>query len=246
MINVRSIFLVAALGLIGFSLHAQINEGIIEYEYRMDIHRNIPPEREQLKAMIPQFQEQKFVLFFNESESLYKATEEDEAMVNMGMGGGMRISMNMPRAETYVNKQAEEVLVMQDFVGKTYLISEPLKLGPWRVGNEMMEIAGYMCMMAWYNDTVTNQEVTAWFTMEIRPFTGPDRFVGLPGAVLALDINNGERVWVARKIEEKELAPGDIRVPGRGERLTREAYEQMVKEQRERMGARGGAMPFGF
>jgi len=94
-------------------------------------------------------------------------------------------------------------------------------------------------MMAWYTDTLQGQEITAWFTPQIQPFLGPDRFVTLPGTVLAVDINNGEQVWVAREVEIRELKNTETRKPSRGEQITREDYRKLVEEQMQRMNTGG-------
>ncbi len=235
----KSYFFFLPLLMMGFILSAQTDQGKIIYEYSMDLHRSIPPEREEIKAMIPQFNEQTYQLVFNGAESLYK--EVEESVPSRGRGG-MGFAMRMPETQTYVNRDNKEVVVRLEFLGRAYLVTEPLELGSWRMGDEMMEIEGYMCMMAWYHDTIQDQEVTAWFTPDIRPFTGPDRYVSLPGTVLALDINNGERVWVARHIELGEVEDQPIVPPARGERLSREEYLEMMQDARERMGGRG----FGF
>jgi len=228
-------------------LQGQVHYGMIEYEVTIDIHRNIPPEREELKAMIPQFQTVPYQLIFNDTESLYKPKDDPDADLSRGRGpgggGGMRM-MRVPRAETHINKTSREVTVAQDFMGTNYLIAESLEIAPWRIGDQVMDIEGYMCMMAWYTDTVQNQEITAWFTPQIQPFLGPDRYVTLPGTVLAVDVNNGERVWVARKIEIREVRSSELRKPNRGQRISREDFNKMVQEQMERMGARGAAFRF--
>lgn len=225
------------------SLLAQVAEGVIRYEITIDMHRSIPPEREEMKAMIPQFRTETYELFFNQQESLYKAKEDPEADLAVNRGG-MRMVMRMPRTETYIDKEKREVTVLQDFMGTNYLITEPLDIAPWRIGHEQMEIAGYMCMMAWYNDTIQNQEITAWFTPQIQPFLGPDRYVTLPGTVLAVDINNGERVWVAREVVPREVRRNEVRRPTRGEKITREEFRKMVQEQMERMGGATRGMRF--
>lgn len=226
------------------SLLGQISQGVIEYEVTMDVHRSIPPEREELKAMIPQFRTDNFQLFFNEQESLYKTKDDPEADLRQGgRGGGMRM-MRAPRTETHIDKESREVTVLQDFMGTNYLITEPLDIAPWRIGDQMMDIAGYMCIMAWYTDTLQNQEITAWFTPHIQPFLGPDRYVTLPGTVLAVDINNGERVWVARKIDIRDVRAAELRKPNRGEKITREEFRKLVEEQMERMNMRGVGMRF--
>ncbi|MDR4987292.1 MAG: GLPGLI family protein [Bacteroidales bacterium] len=233
------------LQLFVFATFAQNIAGVIEYEFTMDLHRNIPPGREAMKAMIPQHHTSHFQLFFNEEESLYRIMEDEESALQAGrQGGGMRMMMQGMRSETYTSKKDRKILVQQDVMGTTYLIEEPLEIGQWRVGDEILEIAGYSCMMAWYTDTVLNQEVTAWFTMELPAFTGPERYVTLPGTVLAVDINNGERVWVARNIQLEAAPEVEIQPPTRGRKLTRDEFNAMLQEQRERMNNRGTPLRF--
>lgn len=225
------------LVLIGATASAQSGRGMIVYEYSIDMHRIIPPEREELKSMIPQFNEQKYELIFNESESLYRIREAEHAGPVRGRGR-MSFGGQMDKKVVYVDNENKEVTVREEFLGKNYIITGPLQLGPWRMGDEMMEIEGYMCMMAWHHDTIQDQKLTAWFTPDIRPFTGPDRFVSLPGTVLALDINNGEKVWVARQIELGGTNNEDMEPPSGGERITRKEYLEMMKEAMERMEGR--------
>ncbi len=242
----RSFIVLLFMGfmLLSMSLHAQTQAGIIEYEFTIDLHRNIPPEREAMKAMIPQFRETKHQLLFNPKASLYtEIVDKDSEFERSGPGRGMRM-MGMAGAETFVNRDTKVIIVQQDFIGTTYLISESLGLGPWRMGDEILEIAGYDCMMAWKIDTVLNQEITAWFTMDLPSFLGPERYVNLPGTVLAVDINNGERVWVAREIILEEPEESLIQQPTRGQNLTRNEFNDMMREQIERMNRQGRQIRF--
>src|SRR6188474_1095115 len=56
----------------------QANEGMITYETKLNMHRTLPKEREEMKKMIPEFRVSQQQLFFNANESLYKPVEEDE------------------------------------------------------------------------------------------------------------------------------------------------------------------------
>lgn len=238
----KSILLIVLLG-VAPGLFGQVSQGVINYEVRMDVHRSLPPDRQELKAMIPQFRTENFQLFFTPTESLYKAIE-DQAQQPMGGGGGggIRMMMRSPRTETHVNRESRERTVFQDVMGRNFLISDTLGIEPWKFGYEQMEIAGYMCMMAWYTDTVAKQEITVWFTPQLPPFMGPDKYVTLPGTVLAVDINNGERVWVARQIEAREVKPAEVRKPSRGEKMTREQFNKFVEEQMQRLNPGGGTI----
>ncbi len=235
----KSLFFILLMGMAA-SISAQISQGVINYEVRMDVHRSLPPERQELKAMIPQFRTDNFQLFFTPTESLYKAIEDQVHQPMGGGGGGMRMMMRAPKTETHVDRETRVRTVFQDVMGRNFLITDTLSIEPWKFGNEQMEIAGYMCMMAWYSDTVAKQEITAWFTPQLPPFLGPDKYVTLPGTVLAVDINNGERVWVARQIEAREVKPAEVRKPSRGEKMTREEFNKFVEEQMQRMNPGGG------
>jgi GLPGLI family protein len=219
---------------------AQIREGVIEYELRMDMHRNIPAEREEMKKMIPQYRTQQFQLFFNDQASHFKPIEEDEDLEVSG--GGRTMRFRMPQIETYIDLMTKLVIQDQEFMGKQYLIHDTLTMIPWKIGTHRLEIAGYDCQMAYYHDEEKKQEITAWFTSQIQPFVGPDRYTNLPGTVLAVDINNGERTWVARKVQFKALKKNDIKKPAKGEVITQNDYRKMVEEQMEKMRQQGGGM----
>jgi GLPGLI family protein len=234
----RFIFLVLLMGIV-FSVSGQPSQGVITYEVRMDVHRSLPADRQELKAMIPQFRIENYQLFFTPAASLYKAKEE-ETPPTVGGGGGMRMMMRMPKSETFIDRESRERTVFQDMLGRNFLIVDTMGIEPWKFGNEQMEIAGYMCLMAWFTDTVAKQEVTAWFAPQLPPFMGPDKYVTLPGTVLAVDINNGERVWVARQIEAREVKPAEVRKPSRGDKMTREEFNKFVEEQMQRMNPGGG------
>ncbi|HSV87131.1 MAG TPA: GLPGLI family protein [Bacteroidales bacterium] len=215
---------------------AQVSNGVIHYELTTDVHRNLPADRPELRNMLPQFRTDNFSLFFNSDATAYKPGAEQTQEITGG-GGGMRMVMRMPRNETHIDRNTRIRTVSLDFMGRNILVVDTLGIHPWRFGNETMKIAGYTSMMAWYKDTVNNVEVTAWFTPQLPPFQGPDRFVTLPGTVLAVDINNGERVWVARSIEAREVTATELSIqkPSRAEVMSRQQFEAFLEIQRQRM-----------
>lgn len=226
----------------------QVTQGVIHFETKINLHRNIPPEREGMKNMIPEYRTSKEQLFFNAGETLYKPVIEDED--EEVQAGGMRMRFGAPQAETYINTDTQIRTVGQEFMGKKYIIEDTLKMSPWKFGTETKNILGYTCKQAYFTDQVQimmngqqqtrTAEITAWYTDQIRPFLGPERFNTLPGAVLAVDINNGERVIVATKVENRELKKNELKIPSGGTKVTQEEYRKIVAEQMERMRANGG------
>lgn len=231
-------------------------QGVITYENRVNMHRNIPADRQEMKAMVPEFRTTKMQLFFNAEESLYKPVIEDEEEQFSG-SGGVRMSFRMPKTETYTNNATSLIFALQELMGKKYLITDTVKMSPWKLGTETKDIMGYTCRMAYFTSTqeittmrvengtptpekrTITQEITAWYTDQIRPSLGPERYNTLPGTVLALDINNGERVIVARNIELRELKKDELKVPDAGTKVSQAEFRKIQEEQMEKMRANG-------
>lgn len=238
---------------VAVSLIASINvltaqtatEGVINYEVKVNMHRRIPKEREEMKAMIPEFRTEKQQLFFNANESLYKKLEEDseEEMSSSSGGGGVTIRMQAPKIEIFLDNASQARFTKQEFMGKEYLIQDTLKVSPWKFGTETKVIQGYECKQAYYTDETRPEqkmEITAWYTDKIRPFLGPERFQSLPGTILAVDVNNGERVIVAKTIEFRTLKKSELKQPSGGTKTTQAQFRAMVDEQMKKMGGSGG------
>lgn len=242
---------------------AQTPEGVITYESKINMHRRLPPERAEMKTMIPEYRTTKEQLFFNADESLYKPLIEDEedqefSSTSSG-GGGMRMVFRQPNTELYVQPGSQKIVSKQEFMGKDYLVEDTLKMSPWKFGTETKEIMGYMCKQAYFTRTEEQQsfrisgsgpptpekkmvtlEITAWYTDQIRGFLGPDRYNSLPGAVLAIDINNGERVIVAAKIELRPLKKNELKAPEKGQKISQAEFRKLMDEQMQKMQSSGG------
>lgn len=228
------------------AVFAQGTDGVIFYEVKVNLHRRLPPGMEERKAMIPEFRTTKQQLFFNANESLYKPIIEDEEedMTHGGGGhGGVTIRMQQPNDETYIIHGTSQIITKREFQGKEYLIDDTLKISPWKLGTETKEIQGYVCKMAFYVDESQpdrKREITAWYTDQLRPMLGPEKFGSLPGAVLAIDINNGEQVIVARKIEFRELKKSEMKAPSKGQKISSADFRKMVDEAMKQRGGPGG------
>ncbi len=234
--------------------------GVITYEVKVNLHRNIPADREGMKAMIPEFRTTKQQLFFSDTESMYKPVIEDEEeqfKAPGGGGGGMRMNFRTPNVEVYQDQSTSKIISKQDFMGKNYLIEDSIQMSPWKFGTETRMIGEYLCRMAYYTKTDTirisrgsepaepqirTSEITAWYTDKIRPFLGPDRYNTLPGAVLAVDINNGERVILVKTVEMRELKKSELKAPSSGTKITQTEFQKIVAEQMKQMGGRGGVI----
>ena len=84
--------------------------------------------------------------------------------------------------------------------------------------------------------------VTAWYTPQIPVSTGPGEYYGLPG--LILEVTADRTVMLCTKIIMNPQEKEDINRPDKGELVTRQEYNDIMKkkieEMREMYGGRGG------
>ena len=222
------------------TLNAQKTEGTIQFEEKMNMHRNLPPDAGDMKAMIPEFRVLKSELLFTATESLYRNVEEEEEDEEMGNGQVM-IRMQRPESTFYRDFGAGRKTDQREFMGKQYLIEDAIDQTPWKVSADTREILGYNCMKAVWEDTTGGRQrnIVAWFAPDIAVSAGPATYSQLPGMILGVDINEGEIQLTAQKIDFKPLKKGAIEMPKKGEKITQADFQKMMDERMRAMGGNG-------
>ncbi|MEI6765435.1 MAG: GLPGLI family protein [Bacteroidota bacterium] len=164
-------------------------------------------------------------LYFSAQKSKYDESEEKAEPDQEGYNWRKEIFFITRNYDQKVYYNAIELL------GKLYLISDSLVTPNWKILNDIKEIGGHVCMNASLNDTLMNQKVVAWFALDIPVPAGPDRFFGLPGLILEVNINNGAKIMTAEKVELKTLTTEfDLPKKLKGKQITGTAYEAMIKK----------------
>lgn len=219
----------------------EVTQGVVTYTTKVNMHKRIPPEEEEIKKMVPEFNSTQNQLFFNELESLFKPLPVDENPFDQseGSGGGPRVIRMVMQNETYINRDNEMMTQLREFMGKKYIIKNETSRIPWKLGVESKEISGFVCKNATYTDE-NQREITAWYTEQVRLPIGPEGFHGLPGLILEVAVNSDEIVITADKIDLRGLKKNELKEPKGGEELTDEAYKAMVQTEMEKMGVQGG------
>jgi GLPGLI family protein len=226
---------------ISIGAYAQNQEGIIYFDSKMNMHKRI--QDPQVKAMIPEWRTTKHELYFNLTESSYRnapADEEENNEINSNSGGAqITMKFNAPQNEFYKNFGTNSYINETEFLGKKYLVVDSLKNIPWKLGTETKKVAGYNCMNATYENTERKQSYTAWFTGDIVCPSGPLLMGNLPGMILELDMNNGEMVTVATKIDFKSVK-SELRQPKNGKKVTQKEYTKIMDDWRKENNMQGG------
>ncbi|WP_149242790.1 GLPGLI family protein [Dyadobacter sp. 32] len=223
-------YLLPFLLLISVSVWSQKMEGTVTYEktyrwtklYARQTHLT-NEEKDRMKMVWGDKDEYKrdMVLYFNENQSYYTYPKEKES--EGGWSGRDR------EFRIYRNFETEKRTDIIEMLGKTFVIEDSLKTPKWKVMNKIREIGGYMCMMAVTEDTIKNQKLTAWFADNISVSAGPELYSGLPGLILELEVNEGDIVVTAKKIELKPLTE-NINVPAKlkGKKIDNKKYDELL------------------
>lgn len=166
---------------------------------------------------------EKMKLVFNADKSLY-TWESDRAESEDGSWSWRQQDLVMYR-DFAANRKTDIV----EMLTKVYVIEDSLRTPTWKIMNQLKDIAGHVCMKAVTEDTVKNQKITAWFSQDLALSMGPEQYFGLPGMIMELDINEGDVVITATKVEykpvEKELAlPKKIK----GKKINDTQYDQLI------------------
>lgn len=177
-----------------------------------------------MKAMIPQYQTGNYELVFKDSVSVYKAVPKDEAPDPFeGSGGGNRIIIKMggpgENGVLYKNFSNGKLLEQTSLSDKKYIITDTVKQLPWKLADETRTILNHVCRKAVLVPP-TGPTVVAWYAEDIPATIGPDKFSGLPGAILQADIDSSFIVFTATEIQSSADSK-EIKAPTDGKMITR-------------------------
>lgn len=214
--------------------------GLITYEEKMDLHKTLPPDRQDMKDMIPQFNSMLYELTYNGDESIYKAKKIEE-ITDPGQGSpGGPMRFGRPNRVVYKNNATNQMVDSRDFMQKQFLIKGELTPRKWKIGAKQKEILGYPCLEASFQQDSATM-IKAWFTPQLQIMNGPSDYQGLPGLILQIDINDGTRMITATEIKSDSIDTSVIVMPDKGKEVTAEEFEKIREEKMKEMGMmRGG------
>lgn len=211
------------------------NEGVIVYSEKIDLHRRLPEDRQQYKDMIPQFRTTRFELVYTENESMYSVAKDQDADEAAGSGGGMRFRMGNASRDVYKNLDEGRMVDSREFMTKQFLIKGDEEEFKWKIAEGQKMILDYMCLKATFSDTADSY--VAWFTPQIPIANGPAEYGGLPGMILELDVNEGERTSLAVEVRAEEIDKSLLKEPKKGKEVTDEEFREIVREKMKEMRA---------
>ncbi|HDZ40283.1 MAG TPA: GLPGLI family protein [Bacteroidetes bacterium] len=228
-----------------------INGGIIRYEhvkyYNWDSYQTgNNPRMKQMLADQPASGMKGKVLYFTKDESLFATDPQwpGEPPSRLTQGLLLRMSVQKPPVpsiiESYINFEKESRTDLVELMTRRFRVEQKLENPGWKPGTEQKKILGYVCM----NASLQKDEKTivAWYTTELPYSIGPENYRGLPGAILAVEID-GRNTFLATSVELETPAEELIQKPSEGKKMSRKEFDkllaQKVKEFKEDQGKEG-------
>lgn len=104
------------------------------------------------------------------------------------------------RLTVFQNMPAGSLTLLDSFSAEFYRYVEPMPELGWTIGDETCEILGYKCRRA--ECDFRGRRYTAWFTEEIPISSGPWKFHGLPGLIMAVEDSEGDYSYRIEGIEQ--------------------------------------------
>jgi len=218
------------------------NSGTIIFKETSKLHFNIqgdapPPEN------LPTEHNSQMILYYTADASLYMndpKSNNDGGMTDDVSGDGehIQIKMSAPDNRTYCDLKNKQQITQQDFMQRKFLITTDLNSKDWKITGNQKMILNYPCQEATRQDT--DRKVSVWFTTAIPLSTGPSSYCGLPGVVLAVDINNGNQTITATSVS-KDVDASKIKKPTEGKKVTQEEFNKIRDEKMKEMGIAPGS-----
>jgi GLPGLI family protein len=212
-------------------------KGKIEFERKINVHKQIDPEEnsewyKEFMLKQPKFYNSYFDLHFAGNKTVYKPGKETEAFRNWWLIGPSKENVVIADLNSrIVNSQKK---VFED----TYLLQDSIGKIEWKISEEIRTIAGFECRkaVAIICDSVY---VVAFYTDEIAVSGGPESFNGLPGMILGLAIPRLYTTWFATKVELIEPKPNDFAIPSRGKKISDQNLQTLLQKSLKDWGKQG-------
>lgn len=228
----RKILLGLLILFIGVSLKAQDPQGIITYNRKTDyisIISKLPHmSKEEVDRMSLTWgnwgsEGSDYQLFYKNKKSLYQQVKREND------NGYSWKQDKFILIRDYKNKEREDII---ETLGNLYHIKEPMQKRKWKILNEIREIAGYLCMKAETYDPIKDQTIHAWFADGIMISGGPEGFGGLPGLILEIDINDGDAVITATKVNLDAAEEVTLPIPKKvkGKKISKEKFDGIIEK----------------
>lgn len=215
--------------------------GKVGYEEKMKIEIKLEGESAQYADMLPKERIEQKILYFSPDISVYQGDAEKQKTepVDQEAGGALvHIQMAQSDDKVYRDLRKNMKIEQREFMTRMFLIESDAGKTDWKLTGEQKTILNFHCLEALREED--GKKIRAWFTPEIPISTGPQSYGNLPGLILSVDIDNGQRTITATSVEFTPIDKSLLVKPKEGKKVSAEQYKKIVDEKMKEMGGEGG------
>lgn len=190
------------------------------------------PEYNHWVASLPRQNQSVKLLHFTQEKALFRQDPSGIENSNKPLQQGLQKASYFQPPKTlllqvYSDFTQNEAIRQVEFMTRYFLIPGPIEKKAWKLTSKRLKIQDYVCTAA--EMTQGEDQITAWFTSEIPVSVGPADYSGLPGLIMALEIN-GETAFLATSIDLTPPEEGVMFKPENGRKVTQEEFDNIMEE----------------
>lgn len=190
-----------------------------------------------MKNLYKRIDNRKYLLFFNQFESVFK---KKPAMEKPGHQSMIRVNI-LDDKLLYKNIKTKSFSDKRPLFSETYIVEDSLPDYHWKITGESKQIGKYTVIKATGIETYTKgkdkkettREITAWFTPEIPVGNGPQKYWGLPG--LIMELKSGQDLYLCDGITLNPKDKMEIKAPEGGKKMNEKEYKSEMEKSRKKM-----------
>lgn len=207
----------------------------IKYDFDKVLNANgdAAPRMLNFLAGLPKEGTKSKVLYFSDNAARYQLDDSKEAAPpprGVARAFGAMANRAAPKAVSeiiFYDFKKNELTNQIMFMTRNFLVTDKIQKKAWKLSNKISKVLDYTCMSAELK--IKDKTITAWYTPEIPISAGPDEYSGLPGLVLAVQIDE-EYAYVATSVELNTPSSSQLSKPTKGEKFDQKGFDKVVAE----------------
>lgn len=227
---IKLLYLICTV-LIFDTLSAQTS-GIVTYQKIIDygIEPVGKPRWDNYIKNLPKEGKFTYQLRFQDSESVFEGVPSEDSPLDPTVVRALNALPLLAPPKVKIEKIYQNIehgkrVTEVEFMTRYFLVEEDLNQPKWRLTSGKKKVLDFICTGAQLD--TKDGIITAWFTSQIPVQFGPDYYFGLPGLILAIEIDGKMNVLASNidlKIENK------IVIPDNGQKISKSEFEKTVGE----------------
>jgi len=203
-----------------------------QYDFESIFGQFKDPGAQEWLASIPTESQSTKVLYYSNGISLFKddPISDDEKSERLQEALHKADFFRAPQYENleyYLDFNEDELIRKVEFMNRNFIVTSSIEKLPWKLKRDKVRIQNYQCSRAEFKQG--ENIISAWFAPEISISSGPSHFFGLPGLILAIEID-GETAFLAASIKINSENDNLIVIPENGKKVSEEKFNKIMMD----------------